>query len=61
MPQPTFQWFFGPNGNDPLPSGVTPAETVLYSSTYTSTLYTVSPLSQSHRGTTHVDLELEVW
>ena len=22
VPTPTFQWFFGPNGNDSLPSGV---------------------------------------
>ena len=23
VPTPTFQWFFGPNGNDSIPSGVT--------------------------------------
>ena len=50
MPPPTFEWFFGPNGNDPLPSGLTPTATVLNSLTYTSTLQ-FSPLSQSlHTG-----------
>ena len=53
-PSPTFEWFFGPNGNAPLLSGVTPMVTVLSSSnstskTYTSTLQ-FSPLSQSHEG-----------
>ena len=27
MPTPTFQWFFGPNGSDSLPSGLTPPTT----------------------------------
>ena len=50
IPPPTFEWFFGPNGNIPLPqSGVTPMETVLNNITYTSTLQ-FSPLSQSHTG-----------
>ena len=50
IPPPTFEWFFGPNGNGPLPSGSTPTATVLSSSTYTSTLQ-FSPLSQSlHTG-----------
>ena len=50
IPSPTFEWFFGPNGNDPLPSDVTPMPTVLNSGTYTSTLQ-FSRLSQSlHTG-----------
>ena len=49
IPAPTFEWFFGPNGNAPLPSGLTPTETVLSSDTYTSTLQ-FSSLSQSHEG-----------
>ena len=51
IPPPTFEWFFGPNGNALLPSGsgLTPTETVLRSGTYTSTLQ-FSPLSQSHAG-----------
>ena len=41
---PTFQWFFGPNSNDSLPSGVTPMVTnsCTINSTriiYTSTLH----------------------
>ena len=48
-PSPTYEWFFGPNGNFSLPSGMTPTATVLNSSTYTSTLQ-FSPLSQSHTG-----------
>ena len=51
VPSPTFQWFFGPNGNASLPSDVTPMATVMSntptSNTYTSTLQ-FSPLSQSH-------------
>ena len=50
MPPPTFEWLFGPNGNDPLPSGVTPTETVLGSdNTYRSILH-FSPPSQFHTG-----------
>ena len=49
MPPPTFEWFFGPNGNAPLPSSLTTPATVLNSHTYTSTLQ-FSPLSQSHAG-----------
>ena len=49
IPPPTFEWFYGPNGNDPLPSGLTPTETVLSNRTYTSSLQ-FSPLSQSHTG-----------
>ena len=49
IPSPIFKWFFGPNGNAPLPSGLTTMATVLNSGTYTSTLQ-FSPLSQSHAG-----------
>ena len=50
MPPPTFEWFFGRNGNDPLPSGLTPTTTILGSDNiYRSTLQ-FSPLSQSHTG-----------
>ena len=49
MPPPTFEWFYGPNGNAPLPSGATPMTTVLNSDTYTGTLL-FSSLSQSHAG-----------
>ena len=35
VPSPTFQWFFGPNGNASLPSGVIPMATVLSSSNNT--------------------------
>ena len=50
IPSPTFEWFFGPNGDASLLSGLTPTETVLNSGTYTSTLQ-FSPLSQSlHTG-----------
>ena len=44
IPTPTFQWFFGPNGNSSLPSGVTPSMTTSLMSNnpdgifYTSTL-----------------------
>ena len=51
MPPPTFEWSFGPNGNAPLPSGMTATTTVFNSNNraYTSTLQ-FSPLSQSHEG-----------
>ena len=49
IPSPTFEWFFGPSGNDPLPSGLIPTATILNSNTYTSTLQ-FSPLSQTHTG-----------
>ena len=51
VPSPTFEWFFGPNGNASLPSGVTPMATTFNNvDTYTSTLQ-FSPLSQStHAG-----------
>ena len=53
IPSPTFEWFFGPNGSAPLPSGMVAMGTTSSSSstniTYTSTLQ-FSPLSQSHIG-----------
>ena len=50
IPTPTFEWFFGPNGNAPLPSGVTPTATTLGSGyTYTGSLQ-FSPLTQCHTG-----------
>ena len=49
IPSPTFEWFFGPNGNDPLPPGLTPTPTILSSGTYISTLQ-FYPLNQSHAG-----------
>ena len=50
VPSPTFQWLFGPNGDAPLPSGVTPRATILgINNTYSSTLQ-FSRLSQYHAG-----------
>ena len=49
IPSPTFEWFYGPNGNAPLPSDLTTIPTALNSGTYTSTLQ-FSPLNQSHTG-----------
>ena len=50
VPSPTFQWFYDPNGNAPLPSGVTPRATILgINNTYSSTLQ-FSQLSQYHAG-----------
>ena len=49
IPLPTFEWFYGPNSDAPLPSGLTPSATVFSSNTFTSTLQ-FSPLSQSHAG-----------
>ena len=53
VPSPTLEWYYGPNGNASLPSGVTPMATAVNNNsnsiTYTSTLL-VSPLSQSHTG-----------
>ena len=48
VPCPTFEWFFGPNGNAPLPSGVT--QRANFSGfTFTSTLQ-FSALNESHAG-----------
>ena len=49
IPSPTFEWFYGPDGNAPLPSGLTSETTMFNSSTYTSKL-AFSPLYQSHTG-----------
>ena len=50
MPTPEFEWFYGPNGDALLPSGLTTPSTALNSGTYTSTLQ-FSRLSQSlHTG-----------
>ena len=48
VPYPTFEWFFGPSGNAPLPSGVT-TRANFSGYTFTSTLL-FSPLNQSHAG-----------
>ena len=52
VPSPSFEWFFGPNSNVPLPSIVTHVETALDGSykIYESTLQ-FSHLNQSHSGT----------
>ena len=50
IPTPNFEWFFGPNGDASLPSGVTLPVTVESGNTFTSTLH-FSILSQSHSGT----------
>ena len=48
---PTFEWFYGPNGNASLPSGVIPTPTVGNSSyTFTSTLQFSPTLNESHAG-----------
>ena len=50
VPAPTFIWFFGPSGSDPLPSGVTDMGTTSSdNNTFTSTLQ-FSSLSQCHIG-----------
>ena len=47
---PNFEWFFGPNGNAPLPSGAAPMSTILRNGhTYTSSLQ-FSPLTECHTG-----------
>ena len=48
IPSPTFEWFYGSDGNAPLPSGLT-FETTFNGSTYISELE-FSPLHQSHAG-----------
>ena len=44
-----FEWFFGPNSNDPLPSGVTDPVMTSSGNNYTSTIQ-LSPLLPSHTG-----------
>ena len=49
VPCPTFKWFYGPNGNTSLPSGVAP--TFNFSGhTFTSTLQFSPVLNESHTG-----------
>ena len=51
VPSRPLEWFFGPNGNAPLPSGILSSAILSENGkTYTSTLL-FSPLSQSHAGT----------
>ena len=51
VPSPTFEWFFGPDGNASLPSGVISMGTVLMvGNTYTSTLQFSPVLNESHVG-----------
>jgi hypothetical protein len=48
VPCPNFEWFFGPNGSAPLPSGVTSRANVS-GYTFTSTLL-FPPLNESYTG-----------
>ena len=51
VPSPTFEWFYGPNSNASLPSGVNPSATVLMrSNIYSSTLQFSPTLNESHAG-----------
>ena len=50
VPSPTFEWFFGPNGNTSLPSGMIPMATILHGSNIYSSTLQFSPLSQIHAG-----------
>ena len=53
VPPPTFEWFFGPQGDASLPSGVTPTATAIVwmiGRTYTSTLQFSPVLNESHAG-----------
>ena len=49
IPYPAFNWFFGPDGNASLPSGVTPTATIS-GYTFTSTLQFSPALNESHAG-----------
>ena len=49
IPSPTFEWFYGADGNASLPSGLTPGATTFNGSTYASKLE-FSPLHQSFTG-----------
>ena len=49
IPSPTFEWFYGPDGNASLPSDLTPGATIFNGSTYISKLV-FSPLHQSFTG-----------
>ena len=48
VPCPNFEWFFGPNGSDPLPSGVT-SWANFSGYTFNSTLE-FPPLNELHAG-----------
>ena len=48
-PTPNFDWFFGPN-NDSLPSGATPAATVMGNNYSVTSTLQFSPLQDSHAG-----------
>ena len=51
VPSPSFEWFFGTEGNSPLPAGVTPTKTSLKSGyIYTSVLFFSPALNESHAG-----------
>ena len=53
VPRPTYQWFLGPNGNAPLPSGVTELATVnrtIGNHLIFSGTLRFSPLSLCHTG-----------
>ena len=49
VPYPAFEWFFGPDSNDSLPSGVTPTATIS-GYNFTSTLQFSPALNESHEG-----------
>ena len=49
VPSPTFEWFYGPNSNAPLPPGVIPSVTVLMSGNIYYSILLFSPtLNESH-------------
>ena len=50
VPYPTFEWFFGPNGNASLPSGVAVSTVMDNGTSYTNTLFFSLP-NNSHTGT----------
>ena len=50
IPTPTFEWFFGPNSNASLPSGVIPMATILGSGNTYITSLQFPLLAQSHTG-----------
>ena len=51
VPSPAFEWFFGPDGNASLPSGVIPTDTLWTTGNiYSSTLQFSPVLNTSHAG-----------
>ena len=51
VPSPNFEWFYGPNSNASLPSGVIPSATVLMSGNVYSSILLFSPtLNESQAG-----------